>query len=310
MRKSIPNFFLIGPAKAGTTAVAEGLALHPEIFISEPKEPFFFMYQGGNPYGLEASGKDSLAWYLSLYQNADGHKALGDATTYYICLYHCAAEIYEFNPDAKIIAILRNPVFRAFSMYRYWHMNSPHPISTDDFVDCFHGEKLRHPFEIDREIRIGHLKDPGLYGKHLKRYFQVFPRDQIKIVFYDELVNDPSSFYKSLHAHLGVTLDKKFLPENQPVNVTVERKSKTLHHLLNRGYSGPILDGVKKTPIGAVLRSLRETVNAANVKPKSEELKFPAERYAELIAVYRDDIAQLEDLLGVDLEGWRNGEML
>ena len=92
--RTIPNFFLIGPPKAGTTAVAETLSKHPEIFISDPKEPDFFVYQGGNPYGWDAKGKDSLDWYLGLFEAARSHTAVGDASPYYICCYHVAEQIY------------------------------------------------------------------------------------------------------------------------------------------------------------------------------------------------------------------------
>lgn len=310
MQKIVPNFFLIGPMKAGTTAVAEALKSHPDIFVCETKEPCFFIYRGANPYGWEANGKDSLDWYLSLYRDAQAKKAVGDATPYYISMPHCAGEIHKFNPDARIIAILRNPVLRAFSTYRYWHMNSPYPVGADDFVACFHGEKLMHEFERHRTDRFGWLKGNGYYGEHLKAYFDVFPREQIEVLFYDELVKDPRSFYRRIHAHLGVAADEEFLPENREVNVTVEREFKRLHGLLNRGYRGGVADSLKKTKLGAVARGLREAVNKANVKPKSRQLKFPAVRYDELIAVYREDIALLEDMLGVDLEGWRNNTML
>lgn len=310
MQKRIPNFFLIGPMKCGTTAVAAGLATHPEIFMSEPKEPDFFVYQGGNPYQWDPRGKDSLEWYLGLYQNARTQKVLGDASPYYVSLQHCAAEIHNFNPDARIVAILRNPVFRAFSLYRGWKTHSGLRISQDDFVDCFHGEKLSLLAEQSRKLRLGWLRDVGNYGKHLQRYFAVFPRDQIKVVFYHELINDHRRFYKSLHEHLGVSTNDEFVPENREVNVTAERRYGGLHRYLNRGYHGRAFARVKKTRVGSIMRDLRAKVNAINIKPKSSELKFPFDRYGELIAAYRDDMALLEDMLRVDLDGWRNNTML
>jgi hypothetical protein len=310
MQKNIPNFFLIGPMKCGTTAVAAALSSHPDIFMSDPKEPNYFAYQGGNPYEWEPRGKDSLEWYLGLFQNAHARKVLGDASPYYISLHHCAEEIQKFNSDAKIVAILRNPVLRAFSAYRFWHTNSGLPASADDFVDCFHGEKLRRHAERDREVRVGWLKDIGNYGKHLQRYFDVFPRDQIKVVFYHELVNDPQSFYKSVYGHLDVASSEEILPENREVNPTIERRYRRLHRLLNRGYHGAVSDSLKRTKLGAVLRGVRAAVNRTNIKPKSKTIKFPSDRYGELIAAYKDDIALLEDMLGADLEGWRNNTML
>ena len=310
MRKGIPNFFLIGPMKAGTTAVAEGLKSHPDIFLSEVKEPCFFIYQGGNPHGWEAGGKDSLEWYLGLYREAQSQKAVGDASPYYISMPHCAREIRNFNPEAKIIAILRNPVLRAFSMYRYWHTNTSEPISADDFVECFLNEKLVHDSEQNRSGRFGWLQGNGFYGRLLQAYFGAFPREQIKVLFYDELVNDPRLFYERIYRHLGVATAEDLYPENREVNPTVERKFKGLHRWLNRGYHGPIARTLKKAKIDVLARGLREGVNSSNVKPKSRQLKFPAERYGELITVYRDDIALLEDMLGVDLEGWRNNTML
>jgi hypothetical protein len=278
--------------------------------LSKTKEPCFFIYQGGNPLGWEANGKDSLEWYLGLYRDAQSRKAVGDASPYYISMPHCAGEIRKFNPEARIVAILRNPVLRAFSMYRYWYMNTSHPIGADDFVDSFHGEKLVHESERGRTSRFGWLKGNGFYGRHLQPYFDAFPRAQVEVLFYDQLVRDPCAFYRDLHEHLGVAAAAEFSPENREVNVTLERKFKALHRWLNKGHHGPVATGLKRTKIGALARGLREAVNRTNVKPKFRQLKFPAERYEELIAVYRDDISLLEDMLGVDLDGWRDNTML
>ena len=305
--RTIPNFFLIGPPKAGTTAVAETLSKHPEIFISDPKEPDFFVYQGGNPYGWDAKGKDSLDWYLGLFEAARSHTAVGDASPYYICCYHVAEQIYRFNPDARIIAILRNPVYRAFSMYRYWHTNSPRELSASDFIASFQSELLGSPFEFQQEARVGWLKDTGFYAKHLKRYLDLFPREQVKAMFYEDLIGDPKGFYQSIYRHLGVSPDDGYAAVNREINVTVERRWKRLHSLANRGYHGPIAKIAKSVPAGRYLRRLRRSLNEANIKPKSQELAFPQDRYAELIATYDEDITMLEEMLGIDLQGWRTG---
>jgi hypothetical protein len=307
----IPNYILVGAMKAGTTKISSRLAQHPQIFVTEPKEPCFFLYQGGNPYELELTELSSLDYYLSLFEKAQGNLAIGEASPYYLSCFHCAEAIYKFNPSMKILIVLRNPLHRAFSAYRYWHQDTSHHLSQEDFIDAFMTEGLVKFAERGRRHRIGWMKDIGFYSKHLKRYLDVFPRDNVKVVFYDELVKSPETFFEGIFDFLGVPHDGAGAElDSEKVNVTYEAKYHAVRHLLNKGYDGAIVRALKKTPIGSTLRGVRSRINSINKKEKAEELTFPSHRYGELIEVYREDIEALEAMTCSDLGGWRTGSML
>lgn len=305
---ALPNFFLLGPPKCGTTAIVAELARHPEVFISEPKEPNYFVYQGGNPYCWDPLGKDSLKWYEGIFANAVGTTAVGDASPYYICCHHVAAEIRHYNPNAKLIAVLRNPVYRAFSMYRYWNSGSETELSTEDFVHKFHSEGLFRNFELSVTHRVGWLKETGFYYRHLDRYRKAFPAEQLQVLFYSDLVTDPNDFYRHIFQFLEVDAEEVQI-RNEIINRTVEPRFRMLNSLINRPGTNPVGQFLKRSFLRKPLRGVRPILNRINQRDARRELSFPKERYEELIKPYLRDIEELETFCQRDLSGWRDGSM-
>ena len=262
------------------------------------------------PIWLACQGKGSLLWYQGIFADSGNAAAVGEASPYYICCHHVAAEIFKFNPDAKIITILRNPVHRALSMYRYWHSASGYRISLEDFVDSFKHEQLGNEFEFSQKIRVGWLKDIGFYFKHLERYSETFPKSQIKILYYQDLTEDFRAFYREVFDFLGVNDISPVFSDNDVVNETLEPRSRWLHGLLNQDRPGMLVPILKKLPLASHLNTVRAQITKLNRKrgnPLLEQLS--AEVYRELIGEYLDDITKLEAMTGRDLAGWRNGTM-
>ena len=116
-----PNFFIVGGVKCGTTSLAAALNKHPKIFIPSEKEPHFF----ATDVGFKRSEE-----YLRLYRDASNAIALGDASTGYLYDANAGRRIREFDPNSKVIIMLRNPADAAFSLWQYMQVNGNETMSS------------------------------------------------------------------------------------------------------------------------------------------------------------------------------------
>lgn len=217
----LPNFFVVGAAKAGTTSIYRQLKLHPEIYMSPIKEPHYFStdilpenfdkdYKKTYPSNLSAYLNGDLAeeillayvknWpdYLKLFKNVVNEKVIGEISNSYLYSETAAAEIKAKIPNAKIIIFLRNPIERAFSHYVM--------DLRMGLVDC----SFREAIETDlsqsaKGWGVSHLYvELGLYYQQVKRYFDLFPSDQILVFLFDDLKNHPETVYEKTQNFLGV----------------------------------------------------------------------------------------------------------
>lgn len=180
---TIPNFFLIGASKAGTTSIAQGLAEHPQVFITDPKEPNFF-----NQYDEdERVNEDALLRYLRLYDGVTDERVVGEASVSSLGSTAAARHIYQFNPDAKVLICLRNPVQRIVSLYEMYVRHG--------LKESFHHATAVDPWLVNQ----------CQYNEPIKRYLDVFPRDQIFWIDFEDIKNDWSSCMRSIHRFLGVS---------------------------------------------------------------------------------------------------------
>ena len=185
-----PNFLIIGAAKAGTTALYHYLNQHPQIFLTPLKETNFFALAGQKPdfrgpgdnHYVNTQSLTNWDSYLAQFDTVTDEIAIGEASPLY--LYHPdAAERIRFMvPDVKLIAVLRNPVDRAFSAFV--HLVRDHRETTRDFAEALslEDERIRANWE-----HIWHYQRMGLYYEQVKRYYDHFPREQIKIDLYRDL---------------------------------------------------------------------------------------------------------------------------
>lgn len=138
--RHVPNFFIVGAAKSGTTSLYHYLKQHPEIYMSPVKEPKYFLasinkFPHNGPGDIEVDKKIIRTWdeYLKLFSNASVEKCIGEASCGY--LYYCelvAPSIKRISPEAKIIIVLRNPVERAFSAYCYLFREGRETLSFEE----------------------------------------------------------------------------------------------------------------------------------------------------------------------------------
>ena len=281
----LPNFLIIGAPRSGTTHLYKGLRQHPEIFMSDYKEPQFFAFEG---YPRPGALTDRSA-YEALFDGAGTRKAAGEASTLYLWSERAPEGIKKSIPNAKLIAILRHPAERAFSQYTFQRFLKTEPLDT--FEDALAAEDRRRtedvtPFMLYREV--------GLYGQQLPRYQDRFAPDQLLILLQDDLESHPTAVFQQIFAFLGV--NPEFLPDlRHKTNASGVPQNQTM------------FEAVKKAG-RAVKRFLPETL-ATRLSGTAHEtlLQRPdmhEETRANLIAYFRDDILKTQHLIGRDLSHW------
>ena len=211
----LPNFLIIGAARAGTTTVYNHLKDHPDVFLPAQKrpEPHFFLKDSEYARGI--------AYYEQRFFSAwCNEKAVGEASTSYLFGQDVPRRIRDSLLDAKLICILRNPVERAFSSY--WHTVKS-GLETLSFEEAIAHEAERKDELVGTpmgEIAPFAYVERGLYHLQLSRWFAEFPRSQMKIVIFDDFLDDPSGTLREITSFIEVSSDG--LPKRP---VEIENKS-------------------------------------------------------------------------------------
>jgi len=293
-----PNFILIGAGKAGTTALYEYLRQHPQVYMSPVKEPNYFAFMGekvafkgpGEDRMINASSITDTDTYYHLFDQVSDQRAIGEASQWYLYSDKAAARIQQTLPEAKLIAILRDPVKRAYSDYLHFVRDEREPIG--NFVSAIKAEQTR----IDSHWGFGHYVRRGLYYEQVKRYFDLFDRQQIKIYLNEDLKVDSLGLMQSIFEFLEI--DATFAPDTSfRPNVSGIPKNKLLHRFL--GKSNPIRTLIE--PLApASLRKAMITFKGKNLAqpPLADEIR------QQLIPLFREDVLKLQDLIERDLSSW------
>jgi len=262
----LPTFIGIGAQRAGTTWAYNCLAEHPDVFMTRKKELHFF-------YVNYARGLD---WYRDQFAEAGSAHARGEITPDYLYHEQALVNIARDVPDARLFVILRNPIDRAVSAFVLHRQR-------------YSGQAFGAALESDPE-----LIDRGLYAQHLGRVFARFPREQLAVLYYDDLVDRPLEFLRSLYAFVGV--DPEFRPASVETRYNRVMYPRLQGLLLGSG-AGWIIDSVKKTAFGDWLR-------ARNSGARRDSGIVTKADIAKLREVFADDVAQLTALVGRDLSHW------
>ncbi len=288
---TLPNFMIIGVAKAGTTSLYRYLEQHPQVFMCPIKGTNFFGYEDarawkwtdeGDPPMLQNFQARTFEEYEACFAGASDEIAIGEASPQYFRCPTAARRIHECIPDVKLVASLRNPADRAFSGF---------------LMRTRRGEAVKSSYE-ELTPEASHVRE-GFYYKRMKRYFDTFPRHQIKIYIFEEFKKDPAKVVVDLYDFLGV--DTNFVPDtstrHNPAGVPKLR-------LLNRLFFSPTLIRIAQSVLPESLQRVAKRVQQQNLKAPP---KIPAELRAKLLDLYREDILKLEALLDRDLSIWLNG---
>jgi hypothetical protein len=302
---SLPNFLIIGAAKAGTNALYHYLRQHPQIYMSPWKEPKFFAFETEADLGFRAAnGRDApvnasvildQAEYEELFDDArDGELARGEASTHYLYVEKSPGRIKTLIPDARLIAVLRNPVDRAFSSYQHLVRDDLEPL---DFGAALDAEPQRI---ADHYAYLYRYTDMGFYSQQLDRYEKTFSENQLCVLLYDDLRSDPEGTCRQIFSFLGV--DEDFVPDmSGEYNRSGVPKNRFMHRLLNP--SAPM----KRRLWNVTPRLARERLLDAQTKIVNRNLQrqtMPEPERDRLRGVFREEVGRLEARLDRDLSHW------
>ena len=276
---ALPNFFIVGAAKAGTTSLYTYLSSHPQIFMSANKEPRFFSLPEGQPPDfrgpgdVEISHRGSItdfAEYKALFDDAGDAVAIGESSVTYLWNQSAAKRIHKAVPHARIIIVLRNPVERAWSAYLHKLREDVEPCAS--FAEAIAEEVASRRSDW---APLWHYREMGFYHDHVKRYLELFGQEQVRIFLFEDLKSSPLLMIRSIFEFLEVDAD--FRPNIRTRhNITGVPRSRMLHKLLkNRGRLKSLVQSILP---GGMARKLAARLRNRNLQKPDP----PAETFEEL----------------------------
>jgi hypothetical protein len=300
----MPNFFVVGAARSSTTSLNRYLSQHPEIFIPPRKEMHFFAADHFPCTGPGDEGMNRLVihdeeQYSQLFTRVAGEKAVGETSPFYLCLPGTAERIAQAVPDAKIIVILREPVARTYSAYMHLVREGRETFSLEEGLSR-EEERKQQGFEP-----MWWYKELSLYYSQVKRYLEVFGREQVKVLLYEEFYADPEQALREVFAFLGVREDV-VIDTSLRYNAAGVAKSRRLYTFLTNFIRNPSpLQKRIKSLLPSRLRMVWGTKAVGMlVRPVPMDLSLQT----RLKPYFMEDVAKLEELLHRDLLCWQYRE--
>lgn len=293
----LPNTVVVGAMKAATTTLHYYMQSHPQCFAPSigdagAKEPRFFCSDyyrsiSSNGLGYSQPYVASFEEYLSLYEKACEKKVLVDVSPQYLYLAYESAEriLDALGPDATIIAVLRDPVDRAFSAYL--HLVREGYIFRETFTEALEREEAR----IKRGYPpVFHLTSPGLYAGQLEQYFMLFKN--VHILWYDDILSGDDDFFKRLCSLLEID----YHASSDKFNVAAQPRSAQINRFLKRSkLSRVVASRLKRTPLEFYARGVRDALIKWNQVPAEATLQ--PEEDQNLRAYFRSENQRLLALL-------------
>ena len=286
-----PNFFVIGAPKAATTALYHALREHDDVFLPDVKEPHFYAYladrsAAGHLYPDAAAARRR---YAELYAGVARERAIGDTSTTNLVVAGAAEAIAADVPDARIVAILRQPVDRAFAHWSHFRAAAGEPLA--DFAEAVRQEGPRQAAGFPFTYR---YLEWGRYSAQLPAYFASFGRDRVLVHLYDDLAADPDAVMRATLRFLELD-DSAPLPRVERHNEMRVPRIPALQQALEGGRA------VRK----ALPPAARQAAASWTRRHLSHKPAIDPNLRAELTADLAEEIARLEELIGRDLAGWR-----
>ncbi len=289
------DFIGIGAGKSGTTWLAEMLRQHPGIYYPEDRKELNYFnsllpqdYETPNP-----EYKKGLNWYHSFFSKKKPGQICGEITPSYLSNENAATDIYTYNYNIKIFAILRHPAERSFSEYLYSVQN---------------GVSRYKNFEDALQQNPKKYLDTSLYCKNLKPYFMQFPSENIRLLFFDDLKNNYSIILDDICHFLGVEqftpkqfeneTNKGLQPKSQSINNSIGKVKMWIH----KNKLKNLLVVLEKFGVVKFAKKIK-TKNL--IQPKTKQ-QMSAETRQQLCKYFMEDIMALEVLSGRNLNQWKS----
>jgi len=285
---NVPNFLIVGAQKSGTTSLKLYLDQHPDIFVY-PQELHYFTY---------LHDKNSVHYltenqYAALFPDIGKFKAIGEKSPSYLYSKEAPRRIKEYNTDMRLIALLRNPVERAYSNYMHTVQRATEP--NRDFYEVIKLEEERINAGWDF---LFHYVNKGLYSEQVARYFETFDKSNILIYLFEDLRSSPEKISQEIFRFLEV--NDGFIP-NTAAKHNTSKIAKNAW--IGKGFKvfqsrNIMTDTVKKIVPYRVRNALKKLLY---FKPE-----ISAEAKSYLLDFYREDILKLQSLIDRDLSAWLN----
>jgi len=302
-----PNLFIVGHPRSGTTSLYNYLRKHPEIYMSPVKEPHYFCKDFHSecdnffnnsvfvkfPYRTEKE-------YLSLFRNAKNEIVIGEASATYLYSKVTTKEIYEFNPDAKIIMIFREPVDFLHSLHALFCRNLSENIC--DFKEALKAEKTRRTGKnIPRYIKTPsflYYSEWIKYSNQIKRYYKYFPEEQVKVIIFDDMKRDTYKVYRDILDFLAV--NPNFRPEFKKYNTNSAVYSKKLGKIIKEISYSPMRKFVPKPLRKIVWNYIISPINKLNLR-KVRHPPLDPDYKRELMKQFKQEVIKFSNIIGRDL---------
>jgi hypothetical protein len=271
----VPNFLFIGPDKTGSSWMYEILKQHPNCYVPQCKDIYFF-----DRYYMR--GRD---WYLSFFKEADAqHFAVGELSHDYLFSRIAAERIKQDLPEVKLLTCLRHPVERTFSHYLFMIRSGRTLATFSQALDEF-----------------PELINNSLYYKHLSQYFHLFRKEKIKVLFFQDLKSDSVQFASQLFDFLELPFISEIdyaqavLSASQPRLFLLARLAKMSANLArDLGFTNMVGRVKQSQWVGLLYKPFTS----------QEKPRMTAQESNNLLKAFRQDTLLLQDLLEIDLSDW------
>ena len=310
---ALPDFLVAGVPKAGTTALHAALSRHPGLYLSPVKEPKFFLTDGPPP--TRGGPGDVLTYrehiwqrarYEALFDAAPPGALRGEATPFYLYDPGAMLRIHRLIPNAKLIVIVRDPVERAHSNWTHLWSAGLEPVG--NFVQACAEEERRiaaywAPF--------WHYVGLGRYGEQLTRAFELFPREQVLVLRYRLLIDEPAATLGRICGFLGV--ESGVISEIPRENVTAHPEHTLAHRAVSLGMRAS--DAVGRLLPGSAATAATHRLERFLQRGRRERQPLSWEQRQAILPRFTADIKVLETVLGEDFGDWtaprdRSGNMV
>lgn len=275
----VPNLFIVGAQKSGTTSLHTYLDAHPDIFMSATKEPGYFT-------PTESYYPKELAWYLDLFAEGRGARFVGESSTHYTkrpAMNGAEGRIAQFSPDARILYVMRDPIRRAIS--HYWHARS-------------RMEEHRSILEAIREEPI--YRHFGDYEMQLRPYLDTFGRDRVHALTFEHLTREPRVAVNSVLSWLGLSV----LPDD----VSFDRQNARPEAMVGVRGRGRLQRFRGNALWSALSPLVPRSVKTLGKRMAQQPVEFTTRHDAAVAEILRpwalESVGRLETLLGRDFPEW------
>lgn len=293
----LPNFVVVGAPKSGTTSLYFYLRQHPNIYLPKIKELHYFSFP---ELGLHSSGPGDAAvlsglcqtWgqYTAQYADVSNHSAIGDISPSYLYYSSSARKIVETLGLVRIVAIVRNPVDKAYSQYMHMVREGLETLSFSDAIAAESGRRDQGWGDMWRYM------ESSLYGDRLDEFVTVFGQENVKVILFEDFIENTPSILTDLLNFIGVNPEIE-ISTDETFNRTGMPRSRYISDILRN--QSPLKNLVKQVLPVELRYRLRNWLMDLNTGAKPE---LPAHLRMSLMNYFREDIAKVERLLGKPTE--------